>query len=158
MILRNPVDRAYSQYNDNKRKKMENLSFEEAIKKENERIKDEKEKIIKNPSYNSVAYWSYSYLAKGIYVNQLKEWFKIFPKNQFLILDNSELEKNPQNVLKKIFLFLGISDYPISFKDKKNVGKYREMNSETRKYLSNYFLPYNRQLESLLDKKFPWEE
>jgi len=157
-ILRNPIDRAYSQYNDNKRKGIENLSFEEALKNENERIKGEKEKIIKNPSYNSIAYWAYSYLSKGVYVNQLNHWFQFFPKNQILILDNSQLEKNPHKVLQEIFSFLNISDFDIPLKDKKNVGLYDEMKKETRKFLNEYFFIHNQKLEKLLDKKFLWIE
>ena len=43
VILRNPVDRAYSHYNHNVRRKLENLSFEEAIQEK--RFEGEEDKI-----------------------------------------------------------------------------------------------------------------
>ena len=46
ILLRNPIDRAYSHYNMQKRNNYEKLSFEDAIKLEKERIKDERQKEI----------------------------------------------------------------------------------------------------------------
>ena len=156
VILRDPVDKAYSQYYDNRRKNQEELSFEDAIQKESERTQGEKEKIIKNPKYNSKNYWFFSYLSKGIYSEQLKHWFSIFPRKQFLILETIELQSNPQKVLNEVFSFLGIPKNQINIDEKKNVGKYEKMIPKTRSALENYFSSYNIELEELLDRKFSW--
>ena len=156
IIIRDPTERAFSQYQENLRKNKEELSFEDAIKCENDRLKGEKEKIIKNPKYQSISYWTYSYLSKGIYVEQFKIWFDLFPKNQILILFTSELQTDPQQTLHKVFSFLGLQNHEIKVDEKKNVGKYDPMNSETRKFLQEYFSPYNKKLEELINKKLPW--
>ena len=40
---------------------------------------------------------------------------------------------------------------------KHNIGKYENMNLETRYELSEYFKPYNEELEELLEMKFDWK-
>jgi len=156
VILRNPIDRAYSLYHDNIRKKIENLSFEAAIKKEDERLKDEKEKILANSRYNSIIYWGYSYLTGGIYTQQLKTWFNFFHKNQFLILKTDDLQTNPNQVLNKTFSFLNVDNHEIQNLNTMNVGKYKPMETSTREFLHDYFYNYNKELENFLNMKFNW--
>ena len=156
VILRNPIDRAYSHYQEIVRKNLENLSFEEAIKKENERLEGEKEKILSNPKYNSSNYWVYSYLSTGIYIQQLKTWFDFFSKNQFLTLKTEDLENHPEQVLNEIFSFLDVRNCSITNLKKMNVGTYDKMESYTRKYLQDYYSHYNKELETLLNMKFEW--
>src|SRR5436190_6073272 len=61
-LLRNPVDRAYSQYHHAVDLGYEHLSFEEAIQWEEERLGNEREKVLKNEHYKSWAYMELSYL------------------------------------------------------------------------------------------------
>ena len=156
VILRDPISRAYSQYHDNKRKGQENLTFEEAVEKENSRINGEKEKIINEKNYNSLSYWAFSYISKGIYHEQLKKWFRFFPKEQFLILDTHNLNSNPQKVINQVFSFLGLPDYKIKSDERKNVGKYEQMDLEVKKQLRKFFKPHNEELEKMLGIKFSW--
>jgi hypothetical protein len=156
VILRNPIDRAFSHYQDNLKKNQEDYSFEDAIKNEKSRLKGEKEKMIENPRYNSRNYWLFSYLSKGIYYEQLEQWFKIFPKKQFLILETNQLKSNYQEVLNEVFNFLDIPTIEMGILDKKNVGKYEKMNQKTRKSLEDYFSLPNSRLEEILDRNFAW--
>ncbi len=81
MLLRNPIDRAYSHWNMNCHgSKKETLSFEEAIEKEPERITGEYEKMEKDYQYYARQYYKYSYLERSTYVNYLEKMDEIFPK------------------------------------------------------------------------------
>jgi hypothetical protein len=158
VILRNPVDRAYSHYWHNIGPKRENLSFEKAIEAEFSRIQGEKEKLIKNPLHDFNQYRHYSYLTRGIYVDQLKNWFKFFPREQMLILSSDDLYKFPKITMKKICAFLGVPNHA----PKKNLsvhkGSYPPMSLEMRQHLTAYFHPYNEELEKLLNRKFNWNK
>ena len=156
MILRNPVDRAYSQYWMNVRMDAEPLSFEEALKAEPTRVAGEKEKILSDQSYNSHAYPRYSYLARGIYVEQVKRWLSFFPRKQILVVSSSDLRRDPDNTVKKVFAFLGLSHYPMKNWDAEKRNDYEPMDQVTRRHLSDYFRPYNQQLEALLGITFNW--
>jgi hypothetical protein len=71
VILRNPVDRAYSHYQMALRKGFEDLSFEDAIEQEPSRVPGEAERLEWDENYRSSTHIWHSYLARGIYVDQL---------------------------------------------------------------------------------------
>ncbi len=148
LLLRNPVDRAYSQYWHNIRNNNESLTFAEAIEAEPSRL----EGVAPN-SYN---HRNYSYLARGVYVDQIKSWLDLFPKEQILVLSAAELRKNPRDVLNSVFSFLGLNSYSVVVDDPESRSDYPPMDSELRKQLVEYFEPFNHQLEELLEVKFNW--
>jgi hypothetical protein len=156
ILLRNPVNRAYSHYNHEVRRGLEKLTFLKAIDREREIIEREKNKLIENEYYYSHIFRNYSYLTRGIYVNQIKNWMECFPRNQFLILKSEELFKNPQESLDVAFRFLDLPQYrKIEFK-RANQGKYSKLNPKIRDDLIEYFKPYNQQLYKYLERNFNW--
>ena len=158
VILRNPVDRAYSNYHHALREKYEISSFEKAIESEEERRIGEKEKMISDPSFVPKHSGVHAYLAGGIYVNHLENWFKHYSREQFLILDTEDLHNNPQSVMDQVFDFLELPPfYAENLKDR-NVGNYKEMNEDTRKFLVEYFKPHNERLYKLLQRDFDWDK
>jgi len=158
ILLRNPIDRAYSHYNQQYRKSTETHSFRKAIDLEKERIEGEIKKILNDEFHYSHLLRNYSYLTRGIYINLIKNWREYFPKNQFLIIKSEELFKNPKNILAKTFKFLDLPNYEnITFK-RANQGKYPKMDSRIRIELTEYFRPYNQQLYDYLGINFNWED
>lgn len=158
MILRNPVDRAFSQYKKNVCKhKSELLSFEKAIKMEDQRIAGETEKLMNDDTYISYNHREYSYLKRGIYIEQVKQWFEHFSRNQILVVKSERLFNQPQKALNKIFNFLGVNkikiDTPVIVN--KTISDLK-MKEKTRQRLEKFYQPYNTQLESLLNRKFNW--
>lgn len=158
IILRDPIYRAFSHYNMIKNVNREDLSFENAINSEKQRIDNEEEKIIKNEKYDDYVLRTYSYVYRGMYLQQIKKWQKYFHNEQFHILSMEDLQKNPQKSLNNIFKFLNLPNYTINNFPKKNIGKYREqINNETYKKLKQLYKPYNRDLFDYLGKKFDWD-
>jgi len=159
LILRNPIDRAYSHHNMNITTGHEPLSFEEAIDKESERTKGLYQKFIDEPNFFSWDYFLYSYKEHGKYVEKLERWFKIFPKEQFLIFKSEDLFENPEQVYLDSLKFLGLKNFSLDqyypFKKRKYISP--KMNSEIRESLSKYFQPYNQKLYSLLNRNFDWD-
>lgn len=158
IMLRNPIERAFSNYNMNVRKGYEQLSFEEAIEKEEERLSGRLDKMLKDEKYQSFNRQHYSYLARGIYVDQLKNWMDKFSENQFLILSSKEFHKNIENCLNKIFDFLNISkagSMPSDF-IRHNYAPYPKIAENTRRQLAKYFEPHNQRLYDFLGIDFEW--
>src|SRR5438067_2618788 len=110
VLLRNPVSRAYSQYHHAIELGFETLSFAEAIEAEEERTAREHEKILKDERYYSEEYKHRSYLTKGIYVDQLQAWMKMFPREQFLILKSEDFYADPSATFKQVLTFLNLPD------------------------------------------------
>ena len=155
-IFRNPVERAFSNYQHNIRDKKENLSFEDALKEEENRIETEKIKLEENEFYYSENFRQFQYINRGKYIEEISEWLRFFPKEQLLIISTENLEENPSKILADVFSFLNIKNEYVDATQKLNVGKYSDMKEETQKYLQNIFRSYNEQLYKFTNKDFNW--
>ena len=159
VVLRNPVDRAYSNYKHQVREGIEKRTFEDAIKSELKRIeicKNNPEYKINNNDFNNNVV--FSYLRHGIYVDFIKAWMKFFTKEQFLILPTYELNNNRVKFLKQVFDYLNVPNFEINDIKRQNVGEYKKLDKSTRKFLVDYYRPHNERLFELLGKKFEWDK
>ncbi len=150
VIFRNPIDRTFSNYNLAVRTGNEKLSFKDAVKEEKE--------FLENHSFRESIDRPRSYLAKSIYVKQLKLWKNKFRDNQMYISCTEDMKENPILELKKIFSFLEIPEYEIKNPQKQKMYQYDKMDSGIRQELLNYFKPHNEELYSLINKKFNWDD
>ena len=155
-LLRNPVDRAYSDYNHKFREAREHLSFEDAIEAEEERLRGEKDKLLADESYNSPKYRRYSYLSRGIYVDQLLEWERYFERDQLLVLKSEDFFEKPQEFFERVLGFLGLPHLETGASGQRNEGEYDEMSFATRRRLEAYFEPHNRRLYEHLGADLDW--
>jgi hypothetical protein len=93
IMLRNPVRRAFSSYQHLVRDMREHLSFEDGLREEPNRIKNNWELI-------------YHYTAVSRYYDSVKAFIDNFTNVKVVL--NEDLEKRPQKVLREIFQFLGV--------------------------------------------------
>lgn len=93
IILRNPIDRAYSSYIYHLRDGRENLSFEDALNAEEKRIKDNWE-------------FMWHYKSVGLYFNQVSAYLENFKNTKVCLFE--DLKENPDYLMKEIFNFLGV--------------------------------------------------
>jgi hypothetical protein len=158
VLLRNPVDRAYSAYYLQRRQEYELLpSFEEAIEAEDDRIRGEMEKMIADESYNSYNSQHFSYLSRGIYVDQLREWHKFFDEDQILILKSEDLYDRTADTSKIIQSFLHLPAWQPKLSIlSKSQNEHPQMSPATRRWLEDYFEPHNQRLYEYLGVDFGW--
>ena len=156
IILRNPVDRAYSQYHLSVRQTAERRSFEDVVEENMNRLnKESHEHYEIKPRFSAK---EDNYLKKGLYALQLKYWLKIFPRENILIVSTEEFESNQQIIYNKIFEFLNISKFEVKNTKKMEKGNYLPMKSETRNLLLDYFRPHNHELFELINMEFDWDK
>lgn len=156
-LLRDPVERSYSDYQLAVSGGHEKLSFEDAIQKEKERTEGEIEKILAENDYYSFNLWHYAYKYQSRYAEQLKNWFKFFSKKEIFLLKSEDLFSKPELVVKQVFDFLGSYPFSLSRYEKFNSGNYTQMKDETRKNLVDYFKPHNEELYKLSGRDFGWD-
>ncbi len=156
VLLRNPVDRAISHYYWEVKLGFESLSFPAAITQENQRLTGEIEKLEQDSNYYSHNHQHFSYLSRGIYIDQLQRWFKFFPKKQFLFLPSETFYDNPNKVVNQVFQFLGLESYVLPEYPVINANAYPQVSSTLRQKLIEYFQPYNQQFANLLNINFNW--
>ena len=156
IILRNPVDRAYSQYHLSVRQTAERRSFEDVVEENMNRLnKESHEHYEIKPRFSAK---EDNYLKKGLYALQLRYWLKIFPRENILIVSTEEFESNQQIIYNKIFEFLNISKFEVKNTKKMEKGNYLPMKSETRNLLLDYFRPHNHELFELINMEFDWDK
>ena len=150
LLLRNPVDRAYSQYQMKVERGLETLPFAEAIEREPERLAATDDPL-------APAWRHHSYLARGVYVDQIKRWFENFPRDQFLIIKSEDFYAEPVRILHQTQAFLGVASHSPVISKIHHQADYVEMDRPLRQRLADYFAPHNQQLYDLLGRDFGWE-
>ena len=136
--LRNPVGRAFSQWNMRREKGQEPLEFIDALER------DQEIGLAKNPRGNA-------YIARSLYSPQLEQVFKLFPREQVFILKYEDFRANPFPVLDRIFDFLGVRRVSRLKNKERNVGSYsRKITPHEREYAAAIFDEDITKVEALL--------
>ncbi|GGC84820.1 sulfotransferase [Thalassobacillus devorans] len=126
ICLRNPIDRSYSSYMHNVRSGYENLSFYDALQKEEERI---------NQNYPFL--WHYKEV--GLYYKQVKKYLEVLGKDNVKIVLYEDINNNTQEVLQDICEFLGVNaDY--EFQD---AGQVYNRSGKSSNPVINYLIKQN---------------
>jgi Sulfotransferase domain len=156
VLLRNPIDRAYSHYQHEVALGREPLPFEEALDDEEERMRGELELMTADPSYFSYAWWNYTYLARGRYAEQLERWYAVFPREQILVVSSTDLDDRPGETYGEILEFIGTESHELGSYPRLFRREYSPMSARTRARLAAYYAEPNRRLYELLGRDFGW--
>ena len=157
-LLRNPIDRTFSSYKHQVRAGREDLSFEDAIKAEPERLNGELERMLSEPGYFSYNYNHFSYIERSKYDLQIQNWLKYFSIDNMLILSSEDFFSNPAQSIEQCFNFLKVKPIEINHKKKHNTGNYTDpINPETRERLQALFQLHNNNLYSIINKDLNWK-
>jgi hypothetical protein len=156
IMLRDPVARAYSHYWERINEGVETLSFDDAIRVEDERLKGEVERMDVDPLYYSRPHDYFTYRDRGVYLPQLERWFGHFPREQALIIRSEDFYADRQRVFDEICAFLGLPQHTLKRPKRFNYRPAAPMSAETRSYLTEFFEPHNRALYDYLGRDFEW--
>jgi hypothetical protein len=157
VVLRNPVDRAYSHYWHQFKRGHEQLGFAEAVDAEPGRLAGELEKVLADPRYVSYERHHHSYLSRGLYADQLEAWFQQLPRDRFLIERSDDLFEDPPAVFRRVLEFLGLPAYELPEYETFNAFSSGAMDPGLRARLVDHFRPHNRRLEGLLGRELGWD-
>ena len=156
-LVRNPVDRAFSQYQHEVALGREPLSFEDALEAEGERLSGEVERMLADPAYFSRPWWDYTYRGRGRYAEQLDRWLAVFAREQLLVVPSEDLLAEPEQTHARVLEFLGAPPHRLDAYPRVFERQYEAMRPETRERLAAEFAEPNRQLYELLGRNLGWE-
>lgn len=139
-ILRNPIERAYSQYIMEKNRNLESLPFFLALRFEKLRLRRSATK----------QHRVYSYMDRGYYSKQIKNYLRYFPKEQIFFIKNEDLKDAHHSTIERICKFLEIEHIPHSQTKKIHSNDYLPMARIDQKYLIRKLKPDILELEKLL--------
>ena len=166
-MLRDPVDRAFSQYRHNRRLGNETLSFEDALAAEPERLRGEYERIERDPYYPAIPLRRHGYVERGLYAEQLERWLPRF--SDVLVVRSEDFMADPRPVFRSVLEFLQLPEWePEAFVNY----SYRDTDparpggaparsagdppDDARSELEIAFEVPNARLRELLDRDFAW--
>ena len=143
ILLRNPVNRAYSDYAMQvKRQTGETRTFEEAVEEE---------------LNGTCVEYRKNYVNQSVYEPGIRAWLSLFPREQFLIIKSEDFFMNAAPFMKQTFDFLDINQIDLGEFPIVNQGSYSKwMTPEIKQRLEAYFKPHNEKLYELLDRDFGW--
>lgn len=198
VMLRNPIERAYSHYKMEREKLRVKEDFETVIRKEiaymqqvgissapllsASGVQQFADQLDPNqfqlpPSCAGVDidrahkqvmtnFTNTNFLQRGMYARQLQRWIQYFPLGEsLLVLKFEDLQADPASIYQQILDFLGAPSYDLQPEDfvkaYKTRGQYRRkgmvhppMSNDTRRYLEQFFMPYNELLTPLLGNEY----
>ena len=179
VMMRNPVDRAFSAWNmyrqmnllnevDKKNifntnvkgsskdieKKFEALINLEKFPSFEEMVKEELIDFSNNPSKFP------GILSKGIYFDQIEYYFNIFEPSQFFFIFSEEFKVNKTQILNDLMFFLHLDgDFQSKKLNDMHIREYKfKLEQETRDKLVAFFSPHNEKLFALINKKINWSK
>ncbi|XP_063447212.1 carbohydrate sulfotransferase 15-like [Mytilus trossulus] len=175
IILRNPIDRLYSDYFFLKRGVPTSAAFDVAVNSSIQILNEcTRVNSLRRCLYDANHIYKWVEKARinvGFYSVYLSEWFKVFPRDQFLILRTEDYTKDMFNHMSKLFKFLKagelnikqMNDLGILSKNRKHVTKVKQkvapMSHVTRKKLLELYTPFNKELSAMLnDSRFLWKD
>jgi hypothetical protein len=115
VLVRDPVERAYSAHAHELARGFETESFERALELEEQRLAGEAEKIISQPGYQSHSHQHHGYLARGHYADQLERLSGLFGRDRVHVVDSGRFFTEPEPVYDGVLEFLGLRrpGYPV---------------------------------------------
>jgi len=159
LSLREPVSRAYSQYN---------MDTTNTIRRHKQSVQSFRQPFIAVSFLDMIQQQECTehkihengMLARGFYIDQIEHILEYFPPEQLHIVISEEIRRDPISEYTKLFRFLGVE--PISMKfDNKHIHSQQYMRAMTKEeffYLHQLYQPYNERLYHYLGRRIPsWE-
>jgi hypothetical protein len=103
-VLRNPVDRAYSNYLWSRQNGLETETFERALALEEQRERD----LAPNLRYAR----PHAYFSRGLYAEHLVRFYDRFPREQILVLRHDDVAVSPERIAAAFQRFVGVAEMP----------------------------------------------
>ncbi|GAA1120110.1 sulfotransferase domain-containing protein [Arthrobacter flavus] len=158
ILLRDPVERAFSAYKQERGRGFEDLSFEEALKREPQRLAGEEERIIADPTYQSFSHQHHAYVARGCYAGQLERMFAAVGREQVLVLDADAFLSAGLSQWPLLLRHLNIGDWWPEMPVHTNSRPSTPMPEQTRRWLAEQFAEEDKRLVRLLGYVPSWQQ
>jgi len=179
ILLRNPIDRAYSHFNHAMKINIKQKPFKYYFEQEMSAI--EKCNHVRkrsgwgkfngccgrNLEQKTKTLWAMQMLRRGMYASQIEPYLKLFPASQIMILRSEDLFSDTEQVLQKVVSFLKLKPYENDFMInkkynfvemnklevlQKNTERYRNMNKTDHELLAIFYQKHVNELYLLLQK------
>jgi len=159
VLLRDPVERALSQFFHAKRHGFESLDLEAALAAEQERLADAQQ-ALETPGSQHYSHQKHSYVSRSRYEHQLNRYAELFPTQQLMVCRSEDLFTEPTTCLDRITAFLGIKairpDLNVSIRANAGAGEATAVPDRIRQQLRAELAPTVATIRSLYGFDWGW--
>ncbi|MGD0064564.1 MAG: sulfotransferase domain-containing protein [Streptosporangiaceae bacterium] len=156
VLVRDPVERAYSAHAHEVGRKFETEPFERALELEDQRLAGEAERIVSEPGYLSHSHQHHGYLTRGVYADQLERLDKLFGPDRVHVVDSGRFFTDPEPVYDGVLEFLGLRHHGYPVFERHNARPRSPMPEALRTRLSEHFIPSDERLTRWLGQPPSW--
>ncbi len=156
VLLRDPVERAYSAYTHETARGFETEPFERAMELEPIRLAGEEAKLIADPAYQSHSHQHHAYVTRGRYADQLRRLEALFGRDRIHVVDSQRFFTDPEPVFAEVADFLGIGPASGIGFEKHNARPRAPMPDSVRAKLEHQLADSDAELETWLGAPPSW--
>ena len=156
VMVREPVERAYSAHRHELARGYETEPFEVALELEPERIAGEAERIIADPTYESFHLRHHAYLARSRYCEQIERFIDELGPERVHIVDADAFFQDPATEFERLRSWLGLPAWQPEKVERWNARPRSPMPEELRARLERYFEPYDERLAEQMGRTPSW--
>ncbi|PWU09406.1 MAG: hypothetical protein C5B47_03420 [Verrucomicrobia bacterium] len=155
-LLRDPVQRAWSDYRMFVESKAETEEFETIVDSSARWLKNPDAKPLVNAALKN-AFNPVRYLANGLYAEILARWFQFFSREQCIILFQEDFLIRPKFVQERVLRHLRLPlTHPAPFPHARKGHFPEKMRPETQAFLKDFYREPDDRLEDFLGIQLPW--
>lgn len=158
VVVREPVERAYSAHRHELARGFETEPFERAVALEEERIRGEAERMMSDPTYESFAHRHQAYLSRSRYAEQIERFVGLMGADRVFVMDADRFFESPVEEFARLQEWLGLPRWDPSRVEQWNARKRDPLTAELRAELTRYFEPHDAKLEVLMGRTPRWRE
>jgi hypothetical protein len=146
VLLRDPVERAYSAYTHERARGFETEEFETALALEDSRLSGEEDRIVADPGNYSYSHQHHAYLRRGRYLEQLRRIENVIGRDRLHVVDSDDFFGDPLPTWREVIRFLQLPDPAMPVFDQHNARPRSPMPRSLRTQLRDQFQPYDEAL------------
>ncbi|WP_434811380.1 sulfotransferase family protein [Microbacterium sp. bgisy189] len=158
MLLRDPVERAYSAHSHERARGFETETFERALELEEERTHGEREKMLADPTYVSFHLQHHAYLARGRYIEQIEALEAAVGPGRLHVVDSQEFFTRPEETFAGVLDFLGLPPHDGITFERHNARDRNPMKSDMQQRLLAKFDETDARLARWWGRPLSWRE
>ena len=156
VLVRDPVERAYSAHAHEYARGFETLDFTDALAAEAARLEGEDERLQSEPGYESAAHRHQAYRARGEYAAQLERVAGLVGRDRVKVVDSHRFFTDPEPVYSEVLDWLGVSSRAHVHFERHNARPRPDLPAHLREELETHFEPHDRALEAWLGHRPSW--
>lgn len=156
VLLRDPVERAFSAHKQETARGFETEPFDRALGLEGERLAGEVERIVADPSYQSFHHQHHAYRRRGQYAEQLAALFAAVGPDRVLVLETDQLLSADRASWERLLVHLGLRTWDPGPLPRANARPSAPLPDPIRQELERHFAAHDAELSALLGHDPSW--